>query len=79
MAKFFVNSMNERAVRLSQVSSLIILPIYAGSPSGEVINGYELRVRIADLADQYVTFETGATLAEVQALAVPLLTALEVA
>jgi len=78
MAKFIVNSTGEKAVRLEKVTALIIKPVWTPNPPGGPIpSGYELRLRIADLADQYVEFETGPTIGAVQALAVPILAALE--
>jgi hypothetical protein len=78
MAKFISNSIGTKAVRLEQVIALDIVPVHPHTQGGgETIIGYELRVRTDDIQGQFIVWETGETLGAVQALAGPIMTALE--
>jgi len=78
MAKFIINSTQDKAARLANITHVVIRPVYSGDPlQGGAVSGYELNLGLADVSEMVTSFETGATLGAVQALAAPIMAALE--
>lgn len=78
MAKFIVNSIGDKAVRLSSVWAIEILPLYSGTQPepGEIV-GYQLQIRVTDPQSANIVFEYGPSIEAIQALAAPVIVALE--
>ncbi len=78
MAKFIINSAGTKAVRKDDIKTLEIDRAITGSDDqgNPVYGNYELKVLLWAVALQ-ITFESAETLEAVQALATPILVALE--
>jgi hypothetical protein len=73
MANFIINSTGTQAIKLSEIKALSIVKNDIGA------EGYSLRISAVygDHPPHYFIFETGETLEAVQALASPIVAALE--
>jgi len=68
MANFVVNSTGTTAIKMSEITALVI---------NERLEGFGLEVRLSSSEIERIVFETDATLEGIQAKATTLLTALE--
>ncbi len=74
MAKFITNSTGDKAVRLSDISSLSVETIVVDV---ELPTVWGLLIKASNIQGEFVTFETGVTKEAVQTLAAPVMEALE--
>lgn len=78
MAKFITNSTGIMALRLEEIKGLSIKTIHPSGPGGnQTISGYNLEITTEYSQGGAVIFETATTMEAIQALAAPIMSALE--
>jgi len=78
MAKFIINSVGTKAIKLSQILGVEIEPIHPQGPGGhETITGYNLALTLDYSQGGKIIFETAVTDGDIRALSAPVMAALE--
>jgi hypothetical protein len=78
MAKFVTNSTGTKALRLEEIKILAIETLHPHQQGGDqIISGYNLEITVDYSQGGRIIFETGETIGAVQALAGPIMAALE--